>query len=92
MRIVTSGTAGCWTFARRVGFDPRLCRPCRAQIKGKVESEIKYVRRNFWPSARFTDDADLNRQAIAWCDVVANERVHGMTGRVSRLQPEESTT
>ena len=75
-------------FARRVGFDLRLCRPYRAQTKGKVESGVKYVRRNFWPSARFTDDADLNRQALEWCDVVANERVHGTTGRVPRMMLE----
>ena len=26
--------------------------------------------------------ADLNRQALQWCDVVANARVHGTTHRV----------
>ena len=36
-----------------------------------------------WPSLRFTDDADLNRQAaLEWCDTVANRRVHGPTHRV----------
>ena len=69
-------------FARRVGFELRLCRPYRAQTKGKVESGVKYVRHNFWPSVRFTDAADLNRQALEWCDVVANGRVHGTTGEV----------
>ena len=69
-------------FAMRVGFDIRLCRPYRAQTKGKVESRVKYVRRNMWPSIRFTDDADLNRQALEWCDVVANARLHGTTYRV----------
>jgi len=34
-------------FARYWGFTPRLCRPYRAQTKGKVESGVKYVRRNF---------------------------------------------
>ena len=43
---------------------------------------MKYVRRNMWPSMRFTDDADLNRQGLEWCDVVANARVHGTTYRV----------
>ena len=36
-------------FALRVGFEMRLCRPYRAQTKGKVESGVKYVRRNLWP-------------------------------------------
>ena len=69
-------------FSLRVGFEPRLCRPYRAQTKGKVGSGVKYVRRNMWPSLRFTDDADLNRQALKWCDVVANARVHGTTYRI----------
>ena len=43
---------------------------------------MKYVRSNMWPSIRFTDDADLNRQAIEWCDTVANRRIHGTTHRV----------
>jgi transposase len=34
-------------FARYWGFTPRLCRLYRAQTKGKVESGVKYVRRNF---------------------------------------------
>src|SRR3989442_6251616 len=34
-------------FARYWGFVPRLCRTYRPQTKGKVESGIKYVRRNF---------------------------------------------
>jgi len=69
-------------FARRLGFEIRLCQPYRAQTKGKVESGVKYVRRNMWPSIRFTDDADLNYQALEWCDTVANARVHGTTYRV----------
>ena len=32
-------------FARYWGFRPRLCRPYRAQTKGKIESGVKYVRR-----------------------------------------------
>ena len=43
-----------FAFARRVGFEARLCRPYRAQTKGKVENGVKYVRRNMWPSIRFT--------------------------------------
>ncbi|MFN7939157.1 MAG: hypothetical protein U0R19_37885 [Bryobacteraceae bacterium] len=30
-------------FARYWGFKPRLCRPYRAQTKGKVESGVKYL-------------------------------------------------
>ena len=71
-------------FSRRVGFEMRLCRPYRAQTKGKVESGVKYVRRNMWPSICFTDDADLNRQGLEWCDTVANRRMCRCPGSLTR--------
>lgn len=52
-------------FSLRLGYDARLCRPYRAQTKGRVESGVKYVRRNFWPTAQFTDLDDLNNQVSA---------------------------
>lgn len=66
-------------FALRLGFAIRLCQGYRPQTKGRVESGIKYVKGNFWPAVRFTDLDDLNRQALAWCDTVANVRIHGTT-------------
>ena len=69
-------------FVLMVGFDVRLCRPYRAQTKGKTESGVKHVKGNMAPSIRFSDDADLNRQALEWCDVLANRRIHGTTHRI----------
>lgn len=67
-------------FARRAGFTVRLCRPYRARTKGRVESGVKYVRRNFWVRGpRFTDLADLNRQARLWRERTAEQRIHGTT-------------
>ena len=34
--------------ARHHGFLPRLCRPCRAATKGKVERFVRYLRQDFW--------------------------------------------
>ncbi len=67
---------------RMLGFELKLCQPYRAQTKGKVESGVKYVRGNLWPSIRFTDDVDLNHQTLDWCDRVANRRRHGTTHQV----------
>jgi len=77
-------------FAAQVGFTPRACAPYRAQTKGKVESGVGYVRKNFWPGLLYSDLPDLNRQALGWLDGVANRRVHGTTGVVpfSRLAAE----
>jgi transposase len=66
-------------FALRLGFEIRLCRPYRAQTKGRVESGVKYVRGNFWPAAAFVDLADLNARARAWAEEVADPRIHGTT-------------
>jgi transposase len=79
-------------FALRLGFELRLCRPYRPQTKGRVESGVKYVRGSFWPTARFSDLADLNRQARTWADEVADPRIHGTTlerpaERLVREQP-----
>ena len=66
-------------FARHWGFEPRLCRPYRAQTKGKVESGVKYVKRNFLPGRVFRDLEDFNAQLAAWQAEVADVRVHGTT-------------
>src|SRR5690242_20208533 len=69
-------------FAHYWGFKPRLCRPYRAQTKGKVESGVKYVRRNFLCGLQGREPnglADLNTQLRAWVWEVANKRVHGTT-------------
>ena len=69
-------------FARYWGFTPRLCRPYRAQTKGKVESGVKYVRRNFLCGLQGREPGslpDLNAQLREWVSNVANQRVHGTT-------------
>lgn len=74
-----------WDFARYWGFRPRLCRPYRAQTKGKVESGVKYIRRNFLCGLQGRVPAnleDLNTQLREWIRGVANQRVHGTTHSV----------
>jgi transposase len=80
-------------FADYYGFTPRACQPYRAQTKGKVESGVSYVRRNFWVGLDYVDLDDLNRQAMGWLETVANRRIHGTTGEVpfDRL-PDEGLT
>jgi hypothetical protein len=56
-----------------------VCRPYRAQTKGKVESGVKYVKRNFLPGRTFRDLADFNEQLRAWLADIADVRIHGTT-------------
>jgi transposase len=83
-------------FARYWGFTPRLCRPYRAQTKGKVESGVKYIRRNFLCGLQGREPSclsDLNAQLRAWVWEVANQRVHGTTHEqvLSRWEVEQSS-
>jgi transposase len=66
-------------FARHWGFEPRVCRPYRAQTKGKVESGVKYVKRNFLPGRVFRDLEDFNAQLAVWQAEIADLRIHGTT-------------
>jgi transposase len=66
-------------FARHWGCRVRVCRPYRAQTKGKVERPIRYLRDNFLYGRTFVSDADLNAQLLAWLATVANARQHATT-------------
>ena len=69
-------------FAHYWEFIPRLCRAYRPQTKGKVESSVKYVRRNFLCGLQGQEPdglMDLNARLRNWVWKVANQRVHGTT-------------
>ena len=67
-------------FAGHYGFTPKLCTPYRPQTKGKIESGVKYIKRNFLPGRRFLDLDHLNRELERWLVEVADTRSHGTTG------------
>ena len=77
-------------FAHHHGFLPRLCRPYRAQTKGKVERFIHYLRHSFWvpldsrlhPLGLKVDAATANVEARKWLRDTANMLVHGTTDRI----------
>lgn len=84
-----------WDFARHHGFLPRLCRPYRAQTKGKVERFIHYLRYSFFhPLASrlaplLVDVAMANREVGRWLDAIANRRVHAGTGAIPQQRLDE---
>jgi transposase len=69
-------------FTEHWGFEPRLCRAYRAQTKGKVESGVKYVKRNFMPGRAFIDSVDFQEQLDEWNSTIADLRLHGTTHEV----------
>ncbi len=66
-------------FARTYGFTARACQPYRAQTKGKVESGVKYVKRNALAGRRFGSWDALNAWLEEWTLTVADVREHGTT-------------
>jgi transposase len=76
-------------FFRHYGFIPRLCRPYRAQTKGKIENNVGYVRRDFFLGGSFSSLADMNSQTLTWLARV-NSDLHGTTHEIplERLKAE----
>jgi DNA replication protein DnaC len=66
-------------FAPYYGFTPRACQPYRARTKGKVESGVKYVKRNALAGRRFPHWAALEAWLDEWAATVSDVRVHGTT-------------
>lgn len=65
--------------AQHYGLLIHPCRPRTPEHKGKVESGVHYVERNFLAGRTFMDLADANRQVKVWVTEVAGVRDHGTT-------------
>ena len=65
-------------YCRDVGMVVHACRPYRAQTKGKVESGVKYAKRNGVAKRPFDSFEALREHLKAWM-VHADDRIHGTT-------------
>jgi transposase len=65
-------------FCRDWDVQPKACAPYRARSKGKVESGVKYVKRNALAGRTFVSFAALEQHFTAWMPE-ADARVHGTT-------------
>src|SRR5271166_6468224 len=67
-------------FAAYYGFEPRACNVRRPNEKGRVESGVGYVKKNFLHGLVLPHGLDvLNTAARQWLDTIANVRIHGET-------------
>lgn len=89
-KVIWNGTFRA--FAEYWGFEPRLCRAYRAMTKGKVESGVKYLKRNFLPGRTFIDSVDLQEKLDQWNATIADRRIHGTTHErpIERFERERS--
>jgi transposase len=66
-------------FARHYEFLVHPCRPRTPEHKGKVESSVHYVKRNFVASEDMVDINEANRKVEIWAREEAGLRLHGTT-------------
>ena len=75
--------------AEHYGFRIAPCRPHTPQHKGKVESGVHYVQRNFCGGRAPSTLAAANTAVLAWCRTTAGERCHGTTREAPRARFEQ---
>ena len=74
--------------AHHYGFSIRLCRARRPETKGKVESDVPYVRERLLRGHRFSSYEQANMEWEDWNEQIARRRVHGTHGEVVAARAE----
>ena len=68
-------------YARHHSFQIAPCNVAAGNEKGRVESGVGYVKKNFLNGTHFIDFSAVNPAAQAWLNEIANVREHGETHR-----------
>jgi transposase len=68
--------------AHHYGFTLKLCKAYRPQTKGKVESDVPYVRERLLRAHSFASYEHANEAWASWNEEIARERVHGTHGEI----------
>jgi transposase len=68
-------------YARHHSFEIAPCNVAAGNEKGRVESGVGYVKKNFLNGTEFTDFSAVNPAAQAWLNEISNVREHGETHR-----------
>ncbi len=66
-------------YVKARGYKLYFCRKADPESKGKVESVIQYVKKNFLYNRTYTDLETLNNDALAWLSRTANYLEHHVT-------------
>jgi transposase len=67
--------------ARHYGFKIDPTPPRDPKKKGKVESGVRYVKRNFFTGRHGQDASEVTKELARWVTNIANTRTHGRTQR-----------
>ena len=68
-------------YARHHAFQIAPCNVAAGNEKGRVESGVGYVKKNFLNGMEFSDFSAVNPAAQTWLNEIANVRIHGETHR-----------
>jgi hypothetical protein len=68
-------------YARHHSFEIAPCNVAAGNEKGRVESGVGYVKKNFLNGTEFIDFSAVNPAAQAWLNEISNVREHGETHR-----------
>lgn len=71
-------------FAAHYGFLPNPCRVYTPTDKGKVESNVKYIKDNCFKAREFKDMDEARKFLSDWLENISNVRKHGTTGKVPK--------
>jgi transposase len=66
-------------YMKYAGFSARLCRGSDPESKGKIESVVKFVKRNFLQYRTFFNISKLNSDGLLWLDRTGNGQRHETT-------------
>lgn len=69
-------------FAAHYGFWAQPCRVRTPTDKGKVESNVDYVKNNCFKGREFKDYEEAKKFLSRWLDTIANVRKHGTTHKI----------
>lgn len=73
-------------YARHSGFTIKPCGVGKGNEKGRVESAVGYIKKNFLNGLEISDFKVLGPAAKVWLDTVANVRIHGETHETPRAR------
>jgi transposase len=72
-------------YKKYAGFSIFLCRGNDPESKGKIESVIKYVKRNFLACRIYCGISTLNSDGLAWLERTANAKIHETTKMIPNI-------
>jgi len=72
-------------YRKYAGFSIFLCRGNDPESKGKIESAIKYIKRNLLACRIYTGISTLNSDGLAWLERCANAKIHETTKMIPNV-------